>query len=79
MKYWEIKAETPYLGEECREAIAAETYDEAEVAAWDIMCNNALEWYDDVAEEHYDGDWDDYLGSCSVSIYEITHEEYLNY
>jgi hypothetical protein len=36
-----------------------------------------MEWYDDVAAEDFD--WDDYLGGCSVSIYEITHEEYLNY
>lgn len=77
MKYWEIKAETFYRGEECREAIKAETYDEAEIIAWDIMYNNAMEWYDDVAAEDYD--WDDYLGNCSVSIYEITREEYLNY
>ena len=77
MKYWAINAQTPYCGEDCWEAIAAETYDEAEIIAWDIMYNNAMEWYDDEAKEEYD--WDDYLGSCNVSIYEITHEEYLNY
>ena len=75
IKYWEVRTETPYFGEDCRKAVAAETYDEVEVIAWDIMYNNAMEWYDDEAAEEYD--WDDYLGGCDVSIYEITYGEYL--
>ncbi len=77
MKYWSVRASTPYCGEDCFCYIEAENYDEAEQKSWEIMYENAHEWYDYVAEEDYD--WDDYLASCDATVEEITYEEYLEY
>lgn len=77
MKYWSVRASTPYCGEDCFCFIEAENYDEAERKAWEIMYENANEWYDDEAEEDYD--WADYLAGCDAVIEEITYAEYLKY
>ena len=75
MKYWSVRASTPYCGEDCFCFIEAENYDEAERKAWEIMYENANEWYDDEAAQEYD--WDDYLADCYCDIVEIDLEDYL--
>ena len=77
MRYWLLKADTPYCGETAYEYIEAETYEQAEIQGEELMYDNANEWYDEEVAEEYD--WGEYLTSCDFSVEEITYDEYVRY
>lgn len=77
MKYYEIKCETPYCGEDNYYYYKSKNDDENAFLIFvdECLVENANEWYDEQAEEDYP-EWGDYIASCSTSVREITEEEY---
>ena len=77
MKYYEIKCETPYCGEDNYYYYKSEKEDEKAFLAFVDEClnENANEWYDEQAEEDYP-EWEDYIAACNYVVKEITKEEY---
>ena len=77
MKYYEIKCETPYCGEDNYYYYRSKNDDENAFLIFvdECLVENANEWYDEQAEEDYP-EWEDYIASCSTVVREITEEEY---
>lgn len=77
MKYYEIKCETPYCGEDNYYYYKSIGDDEKAFLAFVDEClnENANEWYDAQAEEDYP-EWEDYIAACNYVVKEITKEEY---
>ena len=78
MKYYEIKCETPYCGEDNYYYYKSEKeeWEKSFLAFIDECLNeNATEWYDEQAEEDYP-EWADYIAACDYSVREITKEEF---
>ena len=77
MKYYEIKCETPYCGEDNYYYYKSIGNDEKAFLAFVDEClnENANEWYDEQAEEDYP-EWEDYIAACNYRVREITKEEY---
>ena len=77
MKYYEIKCETPYCGEDNYYYYKSENEDEKALLAFvdECLSENANEWYDEQAEEDYP-EWEDYIAACDYQVREITKEEY---
>ena len=76
MKYYEIKCETPYCGEDNYYYYKTEEPDKVKYYAAECMHENADNWYDeDELMGQYDS-FDQYLEDCGYVIKEITKEEY---
>ena len=83
MKYFYVKVESPYVGEEMDEYYTAETQDELYKSGKidELVNDNALTWCEDSDYEMYGFDsYEDfveyYISDSTVTIKEITKEEY---
>lgn len=83
MKYFYVKIESPYVGEELEEYCAAESqdalYDSCKID--ELICDNTMIWCDADDYEMYGFDsYEDfveyYISESTVTIREITKEEY---
>ena len=79
MKYYYIICETCFCGE--RGDFLYATNNEEDLYHFAASCadENAMEWYDGASLEEEGMDEDEYFGSVSYSIKEITAEEYAKY
>ena len=82
MKYYRVTAYTMYCGEVMTDYIATEDPEELQEFAQSLCEDNAAEWepgWADYAENGYESEeeWqEDYYSSASVTVVEITEEEY---
>ena len=81
MKYYRIKAYTPYVGEHTDHYVMLA--DDADIESEEYTClfdewaaDNAMEWWDEDCEEDFNC-YEDYLADCGFTIYELSEEEYL--
>ena len=81
MKYYLITTYTCYCGEQMYHYLAVPEGESIESnkymdRIYDMVAEDALEWWDDQSEEEFEGDYDTYLGECGYDIEEISEEEY---
>ena len=81
MKYYCITAYTCFVGETLDAYFAVPDGESIESDKWvercyDVVCDCAMEWWDDEAREMFDDDYGAYLGDCGYDAVEIDKEEY---
>ena len=74
IKFYRIRAKTPYCGEDNDYYYATDSYDKLMAYASECVDDNANEWYSG-NDDNYP-DWDDFLADCYCDIDEIDYEEY---
>lgn len=82
MKYYMITTYTCYCGEHMYHYMAIPDCDSIEDdkymdRIYDMVNEDANDWWDEQSAEEFDDDYDAYLAECGYDIEEISEEEYL--
>lgn len=81
MKYYRVVAKTPYCGEEGELLLAVP--DDKSLQDYDDMISElidetAAEWWCQETSEDFEGDYAEYLCSCTVRVEDITREDFID-